>query len=308
VSKVAEGWAEAVDAADGVGTGAAAATTYSYELHTTVRVSADGLNDYLDTLRVKVLSGAGPSPTGVFPIVEWRRPNGTWAALNLQSHTTTDAVYVYLENVPADVTIQHRLTFDALDVTTWQNASGSTRLTRNERLVNRAGTNLAFVYGTSAIGFAQPAVPLIQHDDVIVFNGGVGLQQALANLFTALLGSASPTSYWIKLAVEFGYEVVSAVPPMPSLVSFLPIGFLPASQYEATVPSRLYQLITNWRSDKPFGPTQGLYSIDVTVFTTLTGDGSTNVPILRLRHLVYDNSPASAASPSVPTGPEDSSG
>jgi LysM repeat protein len=289
-SDVANGWTGAMD--DQL---PALPTTYAYELHTTVRSSADGQIDYLDTLRVTVLSGAGPSPTGTFPTIEWRRPNGDWLALDLQSHTTRDAVYLYRANVDAADTVQHRLTFDQLDVTAWQNASGSTRLTRNEHLVSSAATTTGFVYGTSAIGFAQPAVPLIQHDDVIVFNNGMALQQAIAALFTTLLGTTSPNLYWIKLSVEFGYEIIGTAPPAQPLVSFLPIGFLPASPYDATVPTRVYQLIADWRSGKPFGPTQGLFAIDVTVFTTLTPASSTNVPILRLPHLVYDNSDAPPA-------------
>lgn len=289
-SDVAGGWTSGGDAlAD------TAATTYSYQLNTTVRTSPDGLRDHLDTLVVKVLSGSGPSPTGDFPLIDWRAPDGDWHPLDLRAHTASGAVYVYVTDVPAHETIQHRLTFDRLDIVSWQNATGSTRLTRNEHLVGRAATADAFVYRTGAVGFAQPTMPLIQHDDVIVFNNGLGLQAALTALFTTLLGSASPTDYWITLSVQFGYEVVPTPPPARPLISFLPIGLLPLSQYDTTLPQRVYDIITAWQGGKPFPPGTGLFALDVTVFTSLTPAVSAKVPMLRLQHLVYDNSGASPA-------------
>jgi LysM repeat protein len=289
---VANGWTPASAAGAEVVTG----TTYRYQMQTTVRADAAGLVDFLDTLRVQVLSGQGPSPTGQFPRIEWRRADGDWRPLELRLHTATDAVYGYVEEVPAEETIQHRLTFDAVDVVAWQNGSGSARLTRNERLVSRAATAPVFVYGTSQIGFAQPAVPLIQHDDVLLFNDGLTLLPALQQLFTTLLGpAATAADYWVKLSVEFGYEVVATDPPVRPLVSFLPIGLLPTSQYDTGLPQRVYDLITAWRVGKPFTATQGLFALDVTVFTTLTPPAASRVPILRLQHLVYANSPAAGA-------------
>jgi len=280
---VGTGWAPASDAVV-----AAAGTRYAYRMSTTVRSSPDGLIDYLDTLRVSLLSGGGASPTGNFPQIGWRRLGGSWHTLELRSHSVAEAVYAYLEDVPADQTIQHQLSFAPLDAVAWQNGTGSVRLMRNEHLVSTASTALAFVYNTNTVGFAQPTVPLIQHDAVIVFNNGLALRQAIASLFTTLLG-ASPTDYWLKVSVEFGYEVVSTAPPAPPIASFLPIGFLPASQYDVGLPDRVFQLIDTWRTGKPFGPSQGLFSLDVTVFTTLTAPGASKVPILRLQHLVYDN-------------------
>jgi hypothetical protein len=246
------------------------------------------LIDHLDTLRVSVLSSGGPSPTGDFPQIDWRKPGGDWHTLALRSHSATDAIYAYVEDVPADETIQHGLSFAPLDTVAWQNGAGSSRLTRNEHLVSTAVSAPVFVYSTSAVGFAQPTVPLIQHDAVIVFNSGLDLRRAIASLFTSLLG-ASPTSYWLKVSVEFGYELVPTQPPAPPIASFLPIGFLPTSQYDAGLPDRVCQVIDAWRAGKPFSATEGLFALDVTVFTTLTPAGASKVPILRLQHLVYNN-------------------
>jgi hypothetical protein len=289
-SDVAGGWNTPSDMAVGSGE-----TTYSYQVNTTVRSGADGLADDLDTLVVKVLGATGPSPTGEFPAIDWRHADGDWHPLTLRSHTAGEAVYVYGTDVPAEDTIQHRITFDRLDVVAWQNATGTTRLTRNEHLVGRAATAPAFVYSTSAVGFARPVTPLIQHDEVIVFNEGLSLQAALAALFTTLLGTSSPTDYWITLSVQFGYEVVPTTAPRRPLISLLPIGLLPLSQYDTALPRRVFDLITAWQTGKPFAPGFGLYVLDVTIFTSLTPEGAANVPLLRLQHLVYDNAAVAPA-------------
>jgi LysM repeat protein len=267
------------------------ATTYDYRIDFTTRSSADGLVDFRQSLLLSVLDGTAVSPTGQFPSISWRpAAGGDWLLLTLAAQTASDAVYLYVEDVPAAEPIEHRLETAGLDVVAWQNAVGSARLTRNEHLVASAATAPPFVCDTGRIAFAAPVVPFVQHDNLIVFNGGDPLDEALTRLFMDLLGTASPASDYLKVAVEFGYELVVTVAPVRPVASFLPVGFLPTSLYEATLPASIDALITSWQTGKPFRSTQGLYSLDVTIFTTLTPSSASKVPILRLNHLVYDNS------------------
>lgn len=270
-------------------------TLYDYRVDATSRTSADGAIDYRQS-QLLTIDGPSPSPTGDFPSISWRRPGGRWTQMTMQSHTTTTAIYLFDEDVTTTETIEQRLEYGGLDVVEWQNASGAARLTRNEHLVAGAATAPQFVYNTGLIGFAAPFVPFVQHENLIVFNDSLPLGPALQQLFTDLLGSTSPTSYWLKVSVEFGYEIVIVPLAARPIASFLPVGFLPASQYTTALPSSIDQLITTWLNGKPFTATQGLFSLDVSIFTTCTPPDAAQIPILRLNHLVYDNSGGGSSS------------
>jgi LysM repeat protein len=274
---------------------ATAAMTYDYRIDFTTRSGADGMLDHRQSILLTVLGQTTPTPVAsAYPAIEWRPVSGgDWEPLELQSTTNTPpyrGLYVYQEDVPATEPIEHRMSIDGLDVVAWQNAIAAARITRNEHLVSTATTSGPFVYNTGFIGFPAPLVPFVQHENLIPFNDGLDREAALEALFTALLGTSSPASYFLKTGIEFGYEIVITAAPAQPIASFLPVAFLPTSQYAATLPAAINAQIAQWSTGKPFSATQGLYSLDITVFTTLTTASASKVPILRLNHLVYDNS------------------
>jgi LysM repeat protein len=261
-------------------------STYAWRTATTLKTNPDLGPDLLDTLILRVAGATNAPP---FPQVAWRATAADpWMPLQQSEVSEVEAGYRYLEEVPAFRTIQHRLTFEQLDVVATQNAAGAARLTRNENLIAGRATNSAFIYRTNEVAFPNPLVPLLSPEDLIVFNDGRPLRDALTALFTTLLGP-NATDYFVKTSIQFGYELVATVVPVRPIVSFLPIAFLPATQYTAALPGQIDDVVTAWRTGKPFGPTEGLYVLDITVFTTLTPPAASKIPILRLPHLAYDN-------------------
>jgi len=64
--------------------------------------------------------------------------------------------------------------------------SSRTTPSRVSEATRCSATAAAFVYNTGLIGFSAP---FVQHENLIVFNDSLPLDQALQQLFTDLLGS-----------------------------------------------------------------------------------------------------------------------
>lgn len=260
---------------------AVAQEVFNYEL--TVLRSEGLAGTELTAVVLTLPDGGSPSPTSQFPDLSWKLPiSDTWQPLEKGTPSATQIVYTFAQPVPAGLSIQFQLLFPALDVLTVENAISGAAIARNLALVPTAPTNEAFVYRTGQIAFATVYLPFLSHTEPISFVDGT-LQQSLQNLFTNLLGPDA-TEYTIDVALEYGYPLVGTDIESPStIVSLLPIAFLPATPYVTTLPDELYAAIVAWQASRPLPAGQAMYIVAVTVYSTLTP----GAPLLQLSELYY---------------------
>ncbi len=258
----------------------AALSLYDYEL-TTLRTTT------INAVVLTLIDGGSPSPTGVFPDLYWKRPAETeWRELQKGTPSGDQVIYTFEHPPATEEALQFQLVFPDMDVLSIENAISGAHLTRNEVLVTTAPTRPHFVYRTGQVAFSTLYQPFLQHAEPISFNNGSDLQNALTTLFNTLLGDA-PTIYTIDVDAQFGYSLTGAPINDPaSIVSYLPIAFLPATQYESTIPSRLAEAIWSWQITRPLPPGPYLYILAVTVYSSL----DSTIPLLQLTELYYEGS------------------
>ncbi len=174
-------------------------------------------------------------------------------------------------------------------------------MTRNEKLISTAKTNRAFVFKTPMVRFTNTMIPLIQYFRSIPINYAADLKQSLDILFDKLLRVEDSTDmHNIKLATQFGYELVGEIIPATGSVepirSLLPVLLLPQFQFELYAvgnepPNNLVERLTSaidyWQKNNghPELNEGSFYIFDLSVFSSV--DEELIKPLLQLKHLSY---------------------
>jgi LysM repeat protein len=209
--------------------------------------------------------------------------------------TPSELLYEFEQDVPAFVRRSYAIWYENLDAAVLQNARLSAWLTRNNVLVPGTTTNPKFVYRTPETHFYDIATPALFWQQTIKIGAGpvAGLQDAVRTLFTDLLGS-SPGSATTqeKLALRYGFQLAAPAGndtgPVSDdeIVPLIPVFFRPLFTYAATTPSEVQNAVDTWLAENPLAPNQtALFSLDLTMFSTLTSDRIQ--PLLELKRLDY---------------------
>ncbi|HEY0752995.1 MAG TPA: LysM peptidoglycan-binding domain-containing protein [Ktedonobacteraceae bacterium] len=265
-------------------------SVYKYQVEMTTRSASAQEQVLLNTLTL-ILQGTPPaSPNGQFPAISWRQPGEQWHWLTKSSETAQQCIYHYIEPVRAFVPLEHRLVFPGIDIIDIENANGTIQLKRNQQLVSTQQTAAPFIYQTDLLRFPNLLRPFVRHENLIPFRkGNESLRDALEGLFRTILNNATG-GYALKLSAQFGYDLVtSSEAGVDPVVSLLPILFQPTMPYDPGYPERLALALANWQTGKPFQPAQGLYVLDLMIYSARTS--LENVPLLELNNLYYDRAP-----------------
>jgi LysM repeat protein len=234
------------------------------------------------------------SPNGRFPNVYWIDDSVTPPQAHQLSADPQgqECIYTYEESVPAFRAIRHRIEFEGLDIMSYQNALGGAYVKRNANLVE-IPTQDYFVFQTPEVVYNQVLVPYLRHDQVITFRSKrlniqpqANLQQALTNLFTNLLGQATPQ---IKIAGMYGYQLVAQAAGEghsdKEIVSLLPIVYRPVVQFNSNLAANLNTAVTRWESGQSISRQGGRYVFDLCVFSTF--NPAITRPLLELKNLNF---------------------
>ncbi len=201
--------------------------------------------------------------------------------------------------VPAFGSVKQIFDFSNLDIVLTQNAWGGVYVTRNENLVSFAPTNPAFIYQTPLARFSNIMVPLIQNTSCISITYQNNLTDTLNKLFQDLFSvDTNTSSHDIKLSCQYGYQLVSSASdanpcgnpndPITSLVSRLPVLFIPKYSFSLDDPTLVTQIvdyITNWLPSSQASTDGGFFIFEVGLFSTL--DAQLTQPLLEIENLVY---------------------
>jgi LysM repeat protein len=263
--------------------------TFLYEARDTTKDAfIDGvLVRVFDTFILTIDSGQSAGPGNAFPNVFWVDESGNEFELSKESQTATSCTYRYLETVDVRRRIAHRLKYPNLDIIAFQSGRSGMHITRNKALIlppsttqSGPATANAFIYQTPEVAFADRLLPLIQQIAPVDINLTGNMTTDLRTMFTDLLG-APPNNYTIRLSVEYGYQLVTALDGA-ALTSRLPVVFRPIFQYadsgtEATVET-LVAAVDAWSTGKNLPSTGARYLFNVSFFSSL--DTSLVQPLL----------------------------
>ncbi|MBI3653172.1 MAG: LysM peptidoglycan-binding domain-containing protein [Acidobacteria bacterium] len=283
--------------------------TYNYSLESTI--APDGNLASLTVKQLDAMTTAFPENVYVYTtnkagqVIEYQLTTSSEAEAN-----ETEKTFYYPDGtgdanpVAALGSVKQIFEFAGLDMVLVQNAWGGVYVTRNENLVSYAPTSQTFIYQTPLARFSNMMIPLVQNTSCINITAtqdptdfAKNLTDSLNQMFTELFSvDASGTTHDIKIACQYGYQVVSSSSganpcgnpndPLTSLVSRLPVLFVPKYPYalnNADLVNQIVTYIVAWSQQA--SSAGGLYIFEVSLFSTL--DPQLTQPLLELKNLVY---------------------
>lgn len=297
VKNVADAWGYPDENFEQTGSGSTSLTIgdqFDYQLGFTVKKGAELDSYFLNKLKLKLVAESpgqfpeNPSPTGEFPNVFCSNVMGGKEKPKHKTESESEAVYSYKAGkIKAFVPIRYQLLFPRLDIIAVQNAKTGVRVIRNQHLVSTGTTANYFKYSTPIVLSNNLMTPFIFHGSIIPFDdSGKTLKKALTDLFDEILGK-NATDFYIKVAVQFGYELVASdSKEVDPIISLLPILFHPAKKFYKKLPSEMADYIYNWEKPKKFIKGKGHYVVDIIIYSSLKH--TSKVPLLELK-VIIDN-------------------
>ncbi|HST49502.1 LysM peptidoglycan-binding domain-containing protein [Jatrophihabitans sp.] len=280
---------------DGSGDSLVPRESYSWQLRTRSR-SGDGGEQLLAALVLAREPGTDSwGPDGAIPVLGYLDPSGVLHPLQQPEvpigPPPQSLTYLFAEGVSAGSRLVYVISYDKLNVVTYQNARAGLSVSRNQNLVPGTVTNDQFVYRTPPLTFTNLAVPSLLWDSGLLFGTGgrAQLAAALTTMFTDVLG-APPTAAEVtqKLGGSYGYRLAPPDGPLgpTDLVSLTPVFYRPTFGYTDTVPADTAAAVDNWFGSHPPSPDNVAFlSFDLQLFSTRT-PGQVQ-PLIRFGRLDY---------------------
>lgn len=288
VTKVANAWTahwkapesdDVTPAAKGVATGPAL-DVYQYALGLR---AADG---WYTTLRLGRQTVSGPGGVG-WPDIVCVTPGGDEHPLDVVPPELCDCAdaercrcYTFPQGkVPAFTLLTFRFTFPPVHVASYQNASSTTWVTRNARLLGETwpGTTSDFVYRTPEVGYPKPVVPFIDVTGAIPI--AAWPDAPLQAMFDAVFDGSS-AGRTVAVGVRYGYTLVPGDPPVEAL---LPVAQSTVAAYDAATIAAITEKLTFWLRDVDPAREGGAWAFWVSLYSSL--DPSLQRPVLQLKRL-----------------------
>ncbi len=174
--------------------------------------------------------------------------------------------------------------FDALR---WQAASAAAAVRRNADLVASAETAESFVYQTSWVRFANPAVPLIQNATPIQIGEGFDLLAPLKNVLTQMLTAEEALlsgSCQLRIQCRYAHPLL----PDGEIVTYLPVLLAPLEAVKSdgieALASKLAAQTSIWFRENGIVTASGdAYVVDLTFYAA--ADGTHAKPLVELSNL-----------------------
>ncbi|HJQ02937.1 MAG TPA: LysM peptidoglycan-binding domain-containing protein [Jatrophihabitans sp.] len=214
--------------------------TYQFSLDTTF----DATDNYLDSVNVTLLSGPSeniPWPAISVAIKGVQTPLVGQGVVDNQSQR-----YGYPAGVPAFTALTHQFVFPGTgvvpaggknppvgrDAVQWQYGQSLVSVLRNALLVPGKPTYPTFIYQTPWIGFANPAVPLLQSAAAIQVGTGPDITSGVQTALTQLLGSNADINYAFRMLCHYERRlaVATGAGESAAIVSPLPVFYVPLAR------------------------------------------------------------------------------
>lgn len=256
----------------------------------TVKLNPDTSGAYYSSLTLGY-DQAGPWPGTAAPSIICILDDGTEIPLTRGEPTSGTCTYTFPDppagRVRVYTRLKFRLTFEALNVTTQQNALSMAGVTRNENIfsytdggqVHTIPTNNAFVFRTPMVGFAGVTTPLLSWSMQFPFGPSGDLESAIKELMNSILGS-SPGDQELSLSVQYGYTLVPAANP---IVTLMPVLFKPRFKYGDAVAKELADALNLWMARKNPVKAGGYWNFAVDLFSVISAQSQ--LPVLSFKQL-----------------------
>ena len=251
--EIAEAWAEhwpppGLDPVVAAGPQAEVPPGDTYDFRTRVEYASGGSD--LEALVLTLDGSADPGPTGAWPVVSVRDPEGAFVELDeapgpsagARRYTPPEGTEIPIEGWPA-----LRLEWPGLNVAAVGNAQASLSARRNEELVAGLPTNAAFVLSSAGITAPNVATPLLEWRSRFPI-AGADISAALGQALTELFDDSSTTDPSLTLSLSYSYSLVEADPSRPGsgLTSVLPIALYPGRPLSSDIAGAVEDAVASW--------------------------------------------------------------
>jgi hypothetical protein len=277
---------------------AAVEETYQFSLDTTF----DATDNYLDSVNVTLLSG--PPHDIPWPAISVA-VNGVQTPLTAQGVVGDQSQrYAYPAGVPAFTALTHQFVLPGTgvapaggktpplgrDAVHWQYGQSLVSVLRNALLVPGKPTYPTFIYQTPWIGFANPAVPLLQSAAAIQVGTGSDITSGVQSALTQLLGSDSEITYAFRVLCHYERQLAAATGggDPAAIVSSLPVFYVPLVRRQiAGIPDFAHNAgiqAATWLQTAGIQQAPGdAYVLDISVYSN--GDSQLTRPLVELSGL-----------------------
>jgi hypothetical protein len=240
---------------------AAAGSTDRYGFRVAVTFQVSGELDYV-TL---TLDGQdSPGPTGAWPELSWRLPDGSFVELLPSSDGPSGGALRYLPQAPIEPVGWPTLhaAWPYLNVASVQNGRAGIAVHRNEHLLGPTGvlTNPAFVLGTAQVTAPDIAVPLLEWNVDLALAGG-DLRAQLQAAFSALFSDVRSAP--VTLALGYAFPLGDS-----GIISEMPVALLPNTLLSDDPAGRIADIAAAWPHDPA---SDAFWSVSVSLASSLSG-------------------------------------
>jgi LysM domain len=243
----------------------------------------------IDTLTLTRLQDQ-PGPTGQWPLIWCRDPEGNAIALTADSEKDRAVVYHVPagHNIPADTWPIFTLAWPGLNVAENQNARVKLAVRRNQSLLGPSGpdTNAAFLFETAMVESSDITTPLNLWSTGFQLSGtdpGKALDAAFDTLFPQ---RQQLTGLHITMGLFYSYELTpNPTDPQLALTSELPVGLYPNGLLDAATGTNIANALKVWHDNNKPNDTGGNWLFSFTLYSPI--DPGARRPLLILERLVY---------------------
>jgi hypothetical protein len=237
---------------------------------------------------VKVACGnAGPGPSGEWPELVFRTIDGVPVATTRSEISTTQSRYTLERQVPAGSYADVLLIWHDIAMASYQNATASLMVTRNQSLSDDFTTNSDFVLSTDVVNAASTVTPInSQSTRFDITELGTDLSSALTAAFKTLFGSTGYVGQPVTLALSYGLELLAdSNTGGGALVTYLPIALYPDQQLNAATGASIQAAVDKWSQTREPIRRGGEIVVSLSLYSQIKN--REKLTLLTLERLVY---------------------
>lgn len=276
-SAVADSWnVRSVDSAPNARLSSPATDQFTFQARVTDRDGPAGSREVASLSLTAATAGVGPD--GQWPQVWALTAEGLSVALTRESVSASESRYGVpeLAHVPASWPT-FSLVMSNLNVASWQNATGSILVQRNQKLLGADGpaTNPAFVFQTDRVEAASVATPLNSWDERVALGSmPTTVSAALQAAFDTLFGAqARDGGLNITAGVAYAYELATdPQDPSHGLVGETPVYLYPNQVLDGSTAGNLQSAVDTWRGQANPQREGGEWVFSLTLYSSLEED------------------------------------
>jgi hypothetical protein len=259
-------------------------TDYGFDLD--LDYATEGLVVQVTDVRV-TCGEAGPGPSGEWPELVFRNVDGLPVQTVRSDISPTQSLYTLEHPAPAGSYADIALLWRGVPMASYQNATASLMVTRNQHLSPDFATNPDFVFSTDLVNAASTVTPINTEStrfDITAL--GTDLGTALTAAFQTLFGTTAYLGQPVTLALSYGFEILADPDPdVEPLVTYLPIALYPDQQLEASTGATLQGAVDSWIAAQDPSRSGGEIVVSLSLYSQI--QNREKLSLLVIERLVY---------------------